>query len=236
VPEHGNLLEWLALMRHHGSPSRLLDFSKSPYVAAFFATAEAGRNDAVAIWAIDARALKRRSAQVLSRELCIDYVEIGKRCLADPTFPLTEPKTFSSLIGGLGPKALVARMGPIPRAVFAIEPHSMNERMLLQQGLFLFPTSLECSFHESLQSVLALPSEGAGADPSRTERVFYKLVLQPSAHPHVLRELHRMGLNYATLTPGLDGLGRSLATVSKIRATCIPPGLGPDWDFDTACE
>src|ERR1035441_8688531 len=36
VPEYGNLLERLALMRHHGSPSRLLDFSKSPYLAAFF--------------------------------------------------------------------------------------------------------------------------------------------------------------------------------------------------------
>ncbi|HUQ96918.1 MAG TPA: FRG domain-containing protein, partial [Chitinophagaceae bacterium] len=33
----GHLIEWLALMQHHGAPTRLLDFSKSPFVAAFFA-------------------------------------------------------------------------------------------------------------------------------------------------------------------------------------------------------
>ncbi|HEY0041362.1 MAG TPA: FRG domain-containing protein, partial [Flavisolibacter sp.] len=35
TPEH--LIEWLALMQHHGAPTRLLDFSKSPYIAAYFA-------------------------------------------------------------------------------------------------------------------------------------------------------------------------------------------------------
>lgn len=33
-------LEWLALMQHYGAPTRLLDWSRSPYVAAFFALEE----------------------------------------------------------------------------------------------------------------------------------------------------------------------------------------------------
>lgn len=44
-------LEWLAMMQHHGAPTRLLDFTWSPYVAAFFAL-ERAAGDA-AIWALN---------------------------------------------------------------------------------------------------------------------------------------------------------------------------------------
>jgi hypothetical protein len=37
VPDRDDDFEWLALMQDHGAPTRLLDFSWSPYVAAFFA-------------------------------------------------------------------------------------------------------------------------------------------------------------------------------------------------------
>lgn len=50
LPEDDEL-EWLALMQHHGAPTRLLDFTWSPYVAAFFAL-ERATSDA-AIWAIN---------------------------------------------------------------------------------------------------------------------------------------------------------------------------------------
>jgi hypothetical protein len=36
-PDWDDDLQWLALMQHHGAPTRLIDFSWSPYVAAFFA-------------------------------------------------------------------------------------------------------------------------------------------------------------------------------------------------------
>lgn len=36
LPPHDDDLEWLAIMQHYGAPTRMLDFTYSPYVALFF--------------------------------------------------------------------------------------------------------------------------------------------------------------------------------------------------------
>jgi len=58
-PDLDDDFQWLALMQHHGAPTRLLDFTWSPYVAAFFALEKPGSDGA--IWALNpARVTSRR--------------------------------------------------------------------------------------------------------------------------------------------------------------------------------
>jgi hypothetical protein len=57
VPDHDDDFEWLALMQDHGAPTRLLDFTWSPYVAAFFALHNATEESV--IWACNPAELEK---------------------------------------------------------------------------------------------------------------------------------------------------------------------------------
>src|SRR4029450_3317949 len=57
IPDTGDTLEWISLMRHYGGPTRVLDWTYSIHVAAHFALNSSERNKPCWIWAIDAKTL-----------------------------------------------------------------------------------------------------------------------------------------------------------------------------------
>jgi hypothetical protein len=42
-----NYFEWLAIMQHYGSPTRLLDFTESIFIATYFAVVESDSDPAI---------------------------------------------------------------------------------------------------------------------------------------------------------------------------------------------
>lgn len=50
-PHPQKLIDWLFIMQHHGVPTRLLDWTESPLMAAYFAVRENEQSDG-AVWAI----------------------------------------------------------------------------------------------------------------------------------------------------------------------------------------
>jgi len=121
LPEDSDSFEWLALMQHHGSPTRLIDFTWSPYVAAFFALEQATRD--AAIWSVFppqlAGADKYRSIRVSQRD---EANELG------PWIPGNFEKHF------LVSDKQFALIG---------EPRRMNQRLVSQSGTFLTPSSIK---------------------------------------------------------------------------------------------
>jgi hypothetical protein len=121
LPDESDSFEWLALMQHHGAPTRLIDFTWSPYVAAFFALERATRD--VAVWSVFPPQLtgadKYRTIRVSQQD---EANELG------PWIPGNYEKHFLpgdkqfSLIG---------------------EPRRMNQRLVSQSGTFLTPSSIK---------------------------------------------------------------------------------------------
>jgi len=56
LPDEDDVVEWWMLMQHYGAPTRILDWSGSPFVALYFAVIDEPKKDA-AVWFFDAQAL-----------------------------------------------------------------------------------------------------------------------------------------------------------------------------------
>lgn len=199
-PRDADELEWLALIQHHGGPTRLLDFTHSFYVAAFFAL-ERSKGEA-AVWAIKRDELNTNAAA--------QY-----RAKVEPALP----DEFDWAQRGLERFNQAVHQGiDVPLAV-SLEPSRMNLRLAAQQGLFVVPlaihepflTNLAGSFGRDASALaprleLRFPDDGWPADVP-----IIKMILPPSIHEHALRDLRRMNVTTVTMFPGLDGLARSLS-------------------------
>ncbi len=179
TPTH--LIEWLALMQHHGAPTRLLDFSKSPFIAAFFAFEQcavaAPAN--IAIWAINMGYLKRRAAEIIAGKYSSD-MEQSNNLVNEALFE----KIFYDNSGSY---------------IFPVEPFRMNRRYSLQQSLFV---STANSYEPFMQQLHFLGSE--------ITKAVIKIELPAALQKVVIRDLQRMNLNRASLFPDLDGYAASL--------------------------
>jgi hypothetical protein len=190
LPDEEEELEWLALMRHHGAPTRLLDWTTSPYVAAFFAVAEASERKDSAIWAIDIQGVTAGALRLLAESGIIEYSN-------PPDFSFSEQKIFRNVM-------LQTKQ---PSIIAPVQPLKMNERAVSQRGLFLCSNNWEVGFEYALTQVLLEVTR-----PNRRKEWLHKLLIGPKVRAGLLRELDRMNINYATLFPGLDGFARSLGT------------------------
>lgn len=118
-------LRCLALMQHHGAPTRLLDFTKSPFVAAFFALAKATTN--AAVFALNTPVLY--NATPAGRpELTRDEIDPRRKGNFERHY-----------------------IGNHEEIIWVGEPTQMDRRLVAQSGTFVVPGMID----ESLDQILS---------------------------------------------------------------------------------
>ncbi|MFC1994340.1 FRG domain-containing protein [Chloroflexota bacterium] len=193
--------EWLALMQHHGTPTRLLDFTYSPYVATYFAFEYAEAESNVAIWAINNGWF---SEQLKHREIKDKYT--AYRSLRE------EYGSFNDIF-----------MRPKPvKLILSVNPFRLNERLAYQRGLFLCPGDVSASMEENLAAY--------GDNDKIAEHIIQFTIPTGLNNKHtieVLEHLDTMNISRITLFPGLDGFAQSL----EPRINSLFLGQGSDENF-----
>lgn len=208
LPKQNDNFEWLAIMQHHGTPTRLLDFTESIFIAIYFAICDA-MNDS-SVWAVNRHILRDNLRK--NQKLNYSRSEALKDDINDIHIEFAN-KFIGSKTG--------VKKNEIPRAVIPLEPKICTERLAKQQGLFLMPTdaritfidNLSSSFNKkkfSLEKISFTTLIKHANQPNDDNIEVIKINIPKFLHADILRSLHEMNITAETLFPGVDGLAKSL--------------------------
>ncbi|WP_247237169.1 FRG domain-containing protein [Telluribacter sp. SYSU D00476] len=177
------LLEWFSMLQHFGAPSRLLDFTKSPYIAAYFAFEQANSDtEEIAIWIVNKIFLAQKAAYYLESKIGYPYYE-DNYAYNDIVFERVYDKSKE---GDLN-------------CIIPVEPSNLNHRYFLQQSIFL----CQCNPHEKLVSQFDFLG-------NIKHQTIMKVTIPASQKKIAIRDMIKMNITRATIFPGLDGFAKSL--------------------------
>lgn len=194
-----NTLYCLALMQHHGAPTRLLDCTYSPFVAAYFALERKPQQvesiePASVIWCFNQKWLddeaiktvKGNKKKLLKKRPDSDKARNDDR---DNFIPLYMPEPKYGL-----PQKFVSPENPI----------LLNKRLIVQKGIFLCPGKVSDSFETNLKALSGWERMDS------IQKLRLEFATDPEKRYEALNYFHDMNVNSATLFSGLDGFARSL--------------------------
>ncbi len=169
----------------------MLDWTRSPYVAAYFALESADPKNAedpdCAVWALNAFWFKQHGLQAIRQH--------------NPAY-----ESLKDSVEYFHPEYLDAVFKAKCTGVCPVRPFRMHDRLALQQGLFVVSGNPDKTFVENLAAF--------GTDDVTKHLI--RVHIPKKDRLKALTDLNRMNINRATLFPGIDGFVQSLRVNAEI--------------------
>jgi hypothetical protein len=190
---------WLSLAQHHGLPSRLLDWTFSPFVAMHFATQNLDRYDLDGIiWCVD----YLRAHQLLPPAL--------KKVLREEHADVFTTEMLERVTSTLPHFDRLSRQGEF---VIFIDPPSLDDRIVNQFALL---------------SMMSSPSVQLDAWLLRHPDLYRRIIIPAELKWEIRDKLDQANITERVLFPGLDGLSRWLKRYYSPRTDRTPPPIEED--------
>lgn len=237
LPKDVGNFEWAARMQHYGGPSRLLDFTRSFWVAAFFALElnSARKVEKPLVWAVEGCTLYEAVKKRMDGDGLWEDVDSGlrkdKREFDDRLY--SDKMRASRLICGRSIWGDGSEPEPKQHDLaLYVESGWTDKRIVAQSAAFICPLSVDRTVAEcvvsslpGLHEAISFEKEFGPYDPLGHPKpnvlmrcydgrspALVKAFLPVDEQKKGLNMLEKMNITSATLFPGMDGLARSLYT------------------------
>ena len=195
LPSRGDIIQWLAIMQHHGAPTRLLDWTYSFWVAVHFAIVRSKPGEKVVVWAVKTTPILEHQEKISEEKKSFKEIFDLIKAYHDLRYCDEDAITDNALV-----HSLIKQRDPEPW-VYASSSFRLNERITIQQGTFLIPGDIRKSFKNNLFAV----------GPKRTDYIQKGIIkITIKLKKQIIKKLREMNINNTVLFPGLDGFSESL--------------------------